>query len=204
MTAAVHNLEPLSLPPETAEDLALAKRVVGGDQSALKALYDRQADPLFAFICHALDGARPEAEEIWQDTLEAGIRTLSSYQGQSRLFSWLCSIARHKLADHWRRQNRARQHLCLMAPEDLVRMLDEGPLPYEILGRQATRQRVVEVLSQLPMDYRTALVARYADGHSVEETAQLLEKTYKATESLLSRAREAFRQALAAKSEIEL
>lgn len=204
MTAAVHHLESLSLLPETAEDLALARRVAGGDESALKTLYECHADPLFAFICHALDGARPEAEEIWQDTLEAGIRTLPSYRGQSRLFSWLCSIARHKLADHWRRQNRSRQRLYVMPPEDLARLLDEGPLPDEILGRQATRQRVVEALSQLPLDYRTALVARYADGRSVEETAQLLEKTYKATESVLSRAREAFRQALAAKSEIEL
>lgn len=204
MTAVAQELEMLRPEPETAADLALAQRVVGGDQSALKTLYERHADPLFAFIYHSVDGARQEAEEIWQDTLEAGIRTLPSYQGQSRLFTWLCSIARHKLADHWRRVNRSRQRLTVLPPEDLARLVDEGPLPDEILRRQATRLRVVEALSQLPPDYRMALVARYADGQSVEEIAQRLEKSYKAAESVLSRAREAFRAALAGQSEIEL
>ena len=39
---------------------------------------------------------------------------------------------------------------------------------------------------------------------SVEETARLLDRSYKATESVLSRAKEAFRAALAGKSEVEL
>jgi RNA polymerase sigma-70 factor (ECF subfamily) len=204
MTAVVQKLETPGLAQQTAEDLALARRVVGGDESALKTLYECHADPLFGFICHSLDGARQEAEDVWQDTLETGIRTLAAYQGQGRLFSWLCGIARHRLADHWRRQNRSRQHLCLMPPEDLARLMDEGPLPDEVLGRQATRLRVVEVLSQLLPDYRTALVARYADGHSVEEIARLLQKSYKATESVLARAKEAFRTVLAGKPEMGL
>lgn len=204
MIAVVQEMQTQKLTPEAAKDLALAHRVVSGEEAALKTVYDRHAEPLFAFIYHSVDGARQEAEEIWQDTLEAGIRTLASYRGQSRLFSWLCSIARHKLADHWRRQNRSRQRLCIMPPADLARLLDEGPLPDEILGRQATRLRVVEVLSQLPPDYRAVLVARHAEGQSVEEIAQRLEKSYKATESMLSRAREAFRKAFAGQSEIEL
>jgi DNA-directed RNA polymerase specialized sigma24 family protein len=54
------------------------------------------------------------------------------------------------------------------------------------------------------LDYRTALVARYADGQSVDNVAQLLGKSYKATESVLSRAREAFRLALAGQLEVVL
>ncbi len=204
MTAVVQNLDRVRFAPAAAADLALAERVIAGDEAALKTLYDAHADPLFGFICHLLEGARQEAEEVWLETLEAGIRALPSYQGQSRLFSWLCSIARRKLADHWRRQNRFGSRLNLMPPEDLARLLDEGPLPDEIVDRQATRLRVVEVLSQLPTEYRTALAARYADGQSVEEIAQLLEKSYKATESVLSRAKAAFREALAGKSEMEL
>ena len=188
--------------PEAAEELALAQRVGNGDESALRTLYERHADPLYAYVCHSLDGARSEAEEVWQDTLETAIRTLPAYRGQSRFFSWMCGIARHKLADYWRRHNR--QHLFLMPPEELNELLDAGPLPDELVGRRATCLRVVEVLGLLPSDYRTALVARYADGHSVEEIAKLLDRSYKATESVLSRAKEAFRAALAGKSEVEL
>ena len=128
MIAAVQELE-TQMDPERAEELALAKRVTGGDDSAVSVLYERHAEPLFAFICHHLDGARQEAEEVWQDTLVAAIRALPGYRGQSRFFSWLCSIARHKLADHWRRRGRGAQNHVLLAPEDLARLLDEGPLP---------------------------------------------------------------------------
>ena len=202
MIVVVQNME--TLDSEVAEDLALAQRVGSGDESALKALYERHADPLYAFVSHSLDGARSEAEEVWQDTLETAIRTLPAYRGQSRFFSWLCGIARHKLADYWRRHNRSNQHLCLMPPEALNDLLDAGPLPDELVGQRATCLRVAEVLGLLPADYRTALVARYADGHSVQETAKLLDRSYKATESVLSRAKAAFRAALACKSEVEL
>jgi RNA polymerase sigma-70 factor, ECF subfamily len=204
MIAAVHEVEVPGMEAEPAEDLALAERVVSGDERALAALYQRYADPLFAFVFHALDGARPEAEEVWQDTLSAAVRGLPGYRGQSRFFSWLCGIARHKLADHFRRHRLARQHLFLLPPEDLTRLMDAGPLPDELVSRRATCLRVVEVLGRLPAEYRTALSARYAEGHSVEEVAGLLAKSYKATESLLSRAREAFRAALNAQPDPEL
>ena len=76
--------------------------------------------------------------------------------------------------------------------------------PEELLRERATCLRVVEVLGLLPLDYRRALVARYADGQSVEEVARLLGRSYKATESVLSRAKEAFRLALSAETEEEL
>lgn len=204
MIAAVQRPKPPQMDLETTEELVLTRRVADGDESALTELYERHAEPLFAFVCHHLDGAHLEAEEIWQDTLAAAIRALPSYRGQSRFFSWLCSIARHKLADHWRRQRRTMQHLLLVPPEDLARLMDGGPLPDELLKQRATCLRVVEILGLLPLDYRTALVARYADGHSVEEVARILGRSYKAAESVLSRAKEAFRMALSDQTEVEL
>jgi len=188
---------------EGAGEVALARRAAGGDEGAFNALYERHADPLFAFIYLALAGARPEAEEVWQDTLVAGIRALRGYQGQSSFFTWLCGIARHNIAHHYRRQHRATQNLFLLPPEELSQLIDGGPLPEEILSQRATCLRVVETLGQLPQDYRTALVARYAEGQSVEQVAQLLGKSYKAAESVLSRAREAFRRVLSGRAAME-
>lgn len=187
---------------ERAQDLDLARRVAAGDEAALRVLYARHADLLFAFITHRLDGARPDAEEVWQDTLLAAIEKLSTYRGQSRLFTWLCGIARHKIADHIRRRGRERgETFSALPPDQLARLMDAGPLPEELLLRCDVRVRVIEALAALPEEYRAALVARYADGQSVTEVAQRLGRTYKATESLLSRARGAFRAAFSAASE---
>jgi RNA polymerase sigma factor (sigma-70 family) len=90
-----------------------------------------------------------------------------------------------------------------MAPEELTGLMDDGIVTEEILRQKATRLRVVEAVGELPADYRSALVARYADGQTVELIAQLQGKSYKAAEATLSRAREAFRKALTAPSEKE-
>jgi DNA-directed RNA polymerase specialized sigma24 family protein len=73
-----------------AEELALARRVATGDATALRDFYDRYADILFAFVCHSLGGPRADAEEVWQDTLVAGIEALPSYRAQADMFQWLC------------------------------------------------------------------------------------------------------------------
>lgn len=129
---------------------------------------------------------------------------MSGFEGQSRFFSWLCSIARHKIADYFRSRGRAAQRLVLLPPEDLTSLIDEGPLPDEIVNNRATLLRVVTALGQLPSAYQQALVARYAEGQNVQEIAQLLGKSYKAAESILSRAREALRAALSAQPETDL
>lgn len=185
-------------------DLALTRRVTAGEEQALTDFYNRYADPLFAFIYHRLSTSRDDAEEVWQDTLLAAVHALPAYRGQSRLFTWLCGIARHKIGDHCRRTRR------VLDPVETGQSLDElgermavGPLPEEILARMDTRLRVVETLAALPDEYRTVLTARYGDGCSVSEVATLLGRTYKATESLLSRAKAAFRAELTARTKRE-
>jgi RNA polymerase sigma-70 factor (ECF subfamily) len=185
-----------------AEDLVLTKRVAAGDETALAMLYGRYADLLYAFIYHRLGGSCSDAEDVWQDTLLAALHSLPAYRGECRLFTWLCGIARHKIADHFRRQSRTVMDVFSDVSEvQLSTLLSSAPLPEEVVMRRATRVRVVEALALLNEDCRMVLVARYADERGVEEVAQMLGRTYKATESLLSRARAAFREALAALEE---
>jgi RNA polymerase sigma-70 factor (ECF subfamily) len=181
---------------EFSDDVSLASRVAAGDRSALEALYARYAEPLYAFICHHLDGSKPEVEEIWQETLLCAVRSLPGYRGRSGLFTWLCGIARRKIADELSARARPTIALSQLAAAELDSLIDAGPIPEEVLVRKETRLRVVAALASLPEEYRRGLVARYADGRSVQEVAGLLGKTYKATESLLARARSAFRAAL--------
>jgi RNA polymerase sigma-70 factor, ECF subfamily len=177
------------------DDRSLARLAADGDERALTLLYTAYADPLFAFICHHMSSNRQETEEIWQETWLAALHSLAGFKGESRLFSWLCGIARHKMADYFRRRNR--QPILLFAdvePQALSALLAHEPLPEEAALRKAVSIRLVEVLGELPAEYRLALTARYGDERSTGEVAEVLGKSYKATESLLSRARVAFRR----------
>lgn len=182
--------------PDFKDDLNLATRVVQGDTSAFDDFYTQYADLVFAFIYHLLDGARADAEDIWQDTFIAAFRALPGYRGQSRLSSWLCSIARHKVADFRRRKSGTGGAVSSLSPEQLLELMDSGPLPDEMLQQGITRARIVEALAGLPVECRDALIARYMEEQSVEEVARRLGRSYKATESLLSRARAKLRDVL--------
>jgi RNA polymerase sigma-70 factor (ECF subfamily) len=199
MIAGVQSSDKTPPKPTLAEDLALAERAAQGDEEALSKLYEAYADLLFAHILHQLENSPAAAEEIWQDTLSAAVRALAQFQGQSQFFSWLCGIARHKIADYWRRQGREHKRMCVLSPEEINELLDSQAV--ELLGQQTTQLRVVETLGQLPEEYRTALVLRYADGQPVDQVALALGKSYKAAESTLSRAREAFRQLVSRQTE---
>jgi len=176
------------------DDASLAQRIARGPaaerEACLEILYARYADPLFAIIHHRMSGSA-ETADVWQETWLAALRGIESYRGQSGLFTWLCGIARRKISDHFRRTGR-RVGRITEAPIDSLD-IGGGPLPEEVLARREIRLRVVEILAALPDDYRAALTARYADGYGVEEVARRIGRPYKAAESLLSRAKEAFR-----------
>ena len=102
------------------------------------------------------------------------------------MVTWLCAIGRNKLVDHYRRTDRdAARHQRLSAIRS-----EQDPL-----ASTDERDAVLNALGELPNDQRLALMFRYLDGMSVRDIARQLDRSVKATESLLSRAREAFRQA---------
>jgi RNA polymerase sigma-70 factor (ECF subfamily) len=96
-------------------------------------------------------------------------------------------VARHKLADHWRRREREERGLRLVH-ESEPETVDpwDGELD-AILAR--------EVLGSLGAHHQAALTLRYVDGLGVPEVAAHLGRTVHATEALLVRARTAFRKA---------
>jgi RNA polymerase sigma-70 factor (ECF subfamily) len=189
---------------EAKENLRLVSRAMAGSEAALAALYDRYADPLFAFIHHHLDAPRADVEDVFQETWLAALRSLQSYRGKTRIFFWLCGIARHKIADrsfHLRKERF--QGAPLIKGEALAGLVEEGPLPDGLLAQIETRSLVVEALALLPAEYRSALLARYVEECGVPEIARRLGRTYKATESLLSRARSSLRETLTHTREVE-
>ncbi|MFC1595519.1 RNA polymerase sigma factor, partial [Gemmatimonadota bacterium] len=157
-------------------------------------VYTRHADLLFAYICHRMNGARTDAEDVWQETLLAMLDSLPTFKGDGRLFTWMCGIARHKIADHFQRSVLPASESTGRTPDRLVEHISAEPSPDQMLITDVSRAVVIETLASLPETYRLVLIARYADGKSTSDVAKMIHRTYKATESLLSRARFAFRE----------
>ena len=130
------------------------------------------------------------AEDLTQQTFVAAIDQRSRFDGRSDTITWLCGIARHKLADHFRAIERDERRQRRME----VRQIEfdrEGPAG---LGME-DRTMIAEILRSLPANQRAVLVFVVLDDLPVAEAARLMGKSRGATESLLFRARDSFRRA---------
>jgi RNA polymerase sigma-70 factor (ECF subfamily) len=92
----------------TEPDTAILARVSEGDAGALTELYERYGEPLFAFL-YRLAGDKGTAEEILQDTLLAVWRSARSFQGRSKVSTWLFGVARRQATQPAARPSAARR-----------------------------------------------------------------------------------------------
>jgi RNA polymerase sigma-70 factor (ECF subfamily) len=191
-------MSPPEAVPASPADAALARRLLAGDEGAFDELFARAFPVLCRFALVRVGGDTALAEELAQATLCRAIDRLEGYRGEAALVTWLCTICRRQIEDHYARRNRRPPILSLVEDEPHVRaalhaLSLEASGPEEQLRRREVAERVHAVLGELPRHYAEALTWKYLQDLSVVEIGARLELTAKATESLLTRAREAFR-----------
>jgi RNA polymerase sigma-70 factor (ECF subfamily) len=182
------------------EDVSLTRRVLAGDEAAFEAFFDRYFPRLFRFALPRLDGNEDDAEEIVQRVLIRAIARLATYRGEAALFTWLCTFCRHEIAAFRERADNVREVSLFDDRPEMVAVLEAlstiGPEdPETTLRRRELSSLVQLTLDHLPSRYGDVLEWKYIQGLSVSEIADRLGLGYKAAESLLTRARAAFRDA---------
>lgn len=163
-------------------------RVVSSDRRdaprVLLALYDDALPVVYGYFVRRC-GDRGAAEDLTSETFLAAMDAASKDTPAPITVPWLIGVARHKLADHYRR--RQDRHTVPMAD------LPEPVEPADDWDAALNRIVAESVLAELPEQHRTVLALRYMDDCSVPECAELIGRTVHATEALLVRARRAFR-----------
>lgn len=158
---------------------------------ALLALYDVALPQVHGYLLRRC-GAPELAEDLTADTFVAAVDAVRRGTVERLEVPWLIGVARHKLADHWRRRAREERMLVLVEG-DAVELEDDWDARLDAALAH-------EVLATLRTAHRAALVLRHLDGLPVPEVAALLGRTTGATEVLLVRARRAFRAAYEART----
>jgi RNA polymerase sigma-70 factor (ECF subfamily) len=177
-----------------AKDLVSLERllsVMGGGELAGSAVavgwdeflgcYDATVVAVHRYLFRACGGDSLLAEDLTQDVYTAALVRARDGDETVLVLPWLLAVARNKLVDHFRRVDRERRKLALVEPD----------ASGSIEGRDGP---LIARLVCLPPLQRAAIALRYVDDLPVDEVAQALGKSRKATESLLSRAREALRR----------
>jgi len=186
--------------PPLQQDADMLKRLHDGDRTAMAELYDRYFDRVYSLVFNQVDRNREVAEDIVQETFLAALKSAKGFKGRSSAYTWLCSIAYHKVADHYRRQSRERKRMVSGVDVDTVDDSENPgrqPQPDSLIESAETRQVVNEALSKLPWDYRQVLILKYVEELSVQEISQIMDRSPKSIEGLLTRSRKALQTQLA-------
>lgn len=167
----------------------LRREVLAGDERAWGIWYGETFDDLYRYVLWRCGGRRDWADEIVQETWLWAVRRMRRFApGQGSFLAWMRGIASNVIRNHFRSQKRL---LKTGQPvEDAIGKRDDAE-SWRSDGEK--EEQIAAVLDALPDRHEAVLRAKYLDGLSVAEIAASWSATPKSVESLLSRAREAFR-----------
>ena len=159
----------------------------------LVALYDSALPEVYGYLASRC-GSATVAEDLTSETFLAAVDAVRRRPVPDLTVAWLIGVARHKLVDHWRRREREERKLAGRRRDPTpATTTGRGPV-----GRPPRRAGRPPDPGRPGAQHRSALTLRYLDGLPVREVASCLGRTEGATEALLVRARQAFRDQLRA------
>ncbi len=165
---------------------AIRDAVLAGDVAAWRAWYDEHFARLAEYARWRCGGLSDLADDVVQQTWLVAVRRLRAFDpARGPFLGWLCGIAANAARSALRSRRRYHRR---------ARPLDSAPEP-AAEGERERAGRVAGALAALPERYEAVLRAKYLERRSVEEIAAAGGETPKAVESLLTRARQAFREA---------
>jgi len=178
----------------------LVEKLRSGDSTAMEEFYNLYRSRLHTLILEQVDRDQAVAEDLVQETFLASLDSLDKFRGDSHLYTWLRSIALHKINDFYRRQAREPKYKKSSPDFDAMKELeqtgDDKPPTFTVMESQEIRQSVRRALGDLPHDYQKVLVMKYLEEMPVLAISEVMGRSPKSVEGLLSRARKAMRDKL--------
>jgi RNA polymerase sigma-70 factor (ECF subfamily) len=162
--------------------------ILAGDADAWRFWFDAHFDRLAGYVCWRCGGLRDLTDDVLQETWLVAVRRLSNFDpAKGAFFDWLCGIASNAARSAIRTRGRQKTRARSLIPGDDKAAADTTD------GIERA-ERVAAALAALPDHYESVLRAKYFDRLSVDAIAASRGESPKAVESLLSRARQAFRE----------
>lgn len=181
-------------------DLAIVKRVQGGDDAAFNLLVRKYQHKVANLVSRYVYDSG-EVEDITQEVFVKAYRALGGFRMDSAFYTWLYRIAINTAKNHLVAQSRRPPTTDVEAQDaeltDAGHNLREMGTPESNLLSKELAQRVNKAVRELPEELRIAITLREIEGLSYEEIATVMECPIGTVRSRIFRAREAIDKQLA-------
>ena len=168
-------------------DYALIRAIAQGDGFAMDELYTRHGPGLLTYLSSRL-GNRQWAEEVLQEVMFAVWQSASRFRGESRVYTWMITIARNRAINAFQRD----KSLSDKPLDD-----ETGAIPAQIdtdIELRAQLDELRSAVAQLPDEQRETLELVFIHGLSNHETAAVLNIPSGTVKSRLFRAKARLRE----------
>lgn len=179
---------------EWAEDAELARAASENDSAAWTLIYERHYDQVYRYVRARVGSG--SAEDVSAEVFASAVRSIGGYSRNRPLLAWLYGIAKHRVADHFRKTRRREstvERLWQAVPTRFDRV--EDGFVVEALGSRADdpgfRIELLDLrpaLERLTRDQREVLVLRHLVGLSTSEIASVMNRRAASVYSLEARA----------------
>lgn len=170
-------------------DEELIKNIYARDEKTLLMFYNHFKPPVFRFI-HRQIRDYSQAEELTQDVFLDFIEGIRDFNRECSIKTYLFSIAKNKIIDTIRKK-KIKKILFSALPPYIVEGLKTILIDDEIEKKELAK-KIKKVFAKLSNDYQLVLRLKYIEEEKVNSIAEKLSLGFKATESLIFRARRAF------------
>lgn len=152
--------------------------------------YNKYYQSVRGFVAKRIDD-EGVAEELTNDIMMAAIKSLPNYDHRCSEFSWICSIAKHKIIDYYRKKKI--KTVLFSVSEVFEEVADKALNPERVSLETELRTEIKKTLKDLRAGYGDLLRLKYIDGMKINQIAEILKLSVKAVESRLIRAKKQFR-----------
>jgi RNA polymerase sigma-70 factor (ECF subfamily) len=129
-------------------------------------LYDTTVGTVYAYLHRACSGERSRAEDLTQETYAGALSAWKAGRSDNVTLPWLLTVARNKMVDTFRKQDREARGSTRLQP---ARATDP-------LEADADAELIRACIRRLPSSQRAVIALRFVDDLPVADVAQLLGK----------------------------
>ena len=175
----------------------LVRRCLAGDAAAWEEIVRLHNRRIYN-LCYRFTNSPDDAQDLTQDVFIRIYRTLNSYDvGKGAFTTWLTTLTRNLLVDHFRRskQDRITDSIdaSLREEDDSLslsdRLEDPKPSPDDRLASKEAQKMVQLALARLSPELREAVILRDLQDMDYKEIAQVLQVPEGTVKSRISRGR---------------
>jgi RNA polymerase sigma factor (sigma-70 family) len=168
-------------------DTELVQQILAGNANAFRFLVSKN-QRIVLHIVGRVTGQQEEVEDICQEVFTKVFRQIRNFRGESKLSTWIATIAYNTSISHVRKRNR-RAEVLFDEPTEIIANGEEFVFPAGLVEKEEAKACLLKLVGQLPVHYRTVLTLFHLEEFSYREIEQITGMPEGTIKSYLSRAR---------------